>query len=323
MKNETLYNSFLERIAQSIPRKTDVVTILAKMLNLSKDSVYRRLKGEVPFTFYEVIEISARLGISLDNLDVNKSSQSKPFTLSLIEYINPVESDFALMDEMTAIMKSFRNTSDPEAGEITNILPQPLYIPYKYVFRFYLFKWNYQSSRSQNTLPYKEIVIPDKLQKSKEEYLKWAKRLHADYIFDRQILQYIINDIKYFYYIGLITVEEIELIKQDLLKIVDEIDTLTHTGVIKETGKKINIYISEVNIDTNYISVSAPDYQLTIIKAFLLNGIASTDKATFEEVRSWMQSMKQQSVLITRSNEKERLNYLREQRRIIDGLSGL
>lgn len=323
MKYEKLYTCFLEEIAQKIPQRTEIVNVLADMLYISKESTYRRLRGEIPFTFQEVMTISRQLGISLDNLNIADSSKSKPFRLNLIEYINPAESDFALLEEMTTIMKSFKDDQDPEAGEITNILPQPLYIGYKSVFKFYLFKWKYQSNRSKESIAYKDIFIADKLQKSQEEYVKWAKRLHANYVFDHQLFYYIITNIKYFYHVGLITDEEVLLIKQDLLKILEEIDLLSRTGAWKETGKKVSIYISDVNIDTNYIYVATPDYQLTIIKAFLLNGVASTDKRTFEEVRQWAQSMKRQSLQITGCGEKQRINFLEEQRNIIESLSQL
>jgi len=322
MKHEAFHNSFLEEIAQKIPQKTKLADILADMLCIGKDAVYRRLRGDMPFTFDEAMTVSRQLGISLDNLNTD-ISVSKPFKLNLIEYINPAESDFALMEEMTMIMKSFKGIPNPEVGEITNILPQPLYVVHENIFRFYLFKWKYQTNRFSRAVPYKDILILNKLKKIQEEYAKWAKQLDTEYVFDYQLFNYIITDIRYFYNIDLISREDIQLIQEDLLKILDKIDTWSRTGIIEESGKKIDIYISNVNIDTNYIYVSTPDYQLTIIKAFILNGIASTDKATFKEVKYWIRSMKQQSTLITKSSETERILFLKEQRELIQSLYNL
>lgn len=320
MKYEEINNVFLEKIVQKIPQKSEIAKILADLLGIDQEDVYRKIKGEDNFTFYEVMTISEEFGISLDNLKAENPLITEPFRFKLIEYINPAETDFALMEEMTLIMKSFSETSEPEAAEITNILPQPLYIPYKYISRFYLFKWKYQSNLNK-AIPYKDIVIVDKLQKIQEEYLKWAKLLHADYIFDHLLFHYLVADIRYFFQAGLITREELLLIKQDLLSILDEIDLLSSTGFIKETGKKINIYISYVNIDTNYVYVAAPGYFLTIIKTFILNGIATTDEKIFNELKHRVQSIKQQSVLITKSAEKEKIKFLKEQFHIIESLS--
>ena len=323
MKEDLLYDSFLEEIVHKIPHKIEVVNTLADMLCLAREAVYRRLRKEVPFTFHEVMAISRHLGISLDNLETKDSPRTQPFRLKLIEYINPAASDFALMEEMTSIMKTFKEGSDARAGEITNILPQPLYATFPSVFKFHLFKWKYQSNRSERALPYKDIVVVDRLQKIQEEYVSWARRLHADYVFDRMIFRYMVTNIEYFYYIGLVTREEVRSIMDDLLRILDAIDHLLRTGAFKDTGKRVNIYISGINIDTNYVYVSAPGYRLTIIKAFLLNGIASTDTATFEEVQCWMHSLQKQSVLITGSGEKERFGFLSEQHQVVESLSRL
>lgn len=323
MKHEILYNSFLEEIVQRIPQKTRIVGILADMLCISKEAIYKRLRGDVPFTFYEVMVISKQLQIPLDTLKVDDSPISKPFKLKLIEYINPAESDFALMEEMITILQSLKDVPNAEGGEITNIVPQPLYVAYESLFKFYLFKWRYQSNSLDKTIPYKDIIISDRLRKTQKENMKWAKYLHTDYIFDNLLFHYLVNNIKYFYYVGLITKEEIESIKQDLLRLLDEIDLLSRTGYFKETGKKINIYISNVNIDTGYCFINSPDHQMTVIKAFLLNGIASTDKKTFEEMMHWVQSVKQQSILITKSSEKRKISFLKEQHEIIESLSNL
>jgi len=322
MKSE-LYNSFLERIEEKIPQKTEIASILSDMLCIGKEAVYRRLRGEVPFGFYEAMTISRQLGISLDSLDMVSSSVSKPLKLRLIEYINPVESDFALMEEIITILKFCKDIPDAKGGEITNILPQPLYVDHRHILKFYLFKWKYQSNYLNKVIPYKDIVIVDKLQRAQEENAKWAKYLHTDYIFDNHIFSDLIANIKHFYYVDLITSEEIHLIKQDLLSILDEIDILTRSGSFKETGKKVNIYISNVNIDTGYCYIDVPNYQLTIVKTFLLNGIATTDKKIFEELTHLLQSMKNQSILITGCNEKERFNFLKKQHKIIESLSQL
>lgn len=321
MKNEILNNSLLNKIFQKIPQKTHVVHTLVDLLNIDTESIYKRLKGEEPFSFYEAMIISKRLKINLNTLKMDKSSVPKLPKSKIIEYVNPVELDFTLLKELTVILSSLQDIPDAYGGEITNILPQPLYVSHKNIFRFDLFRWKYQSNDSDQIIEYKDIIIADELQKAMDVNVKCTKCLHTDYIFDKQVFLYLITDIRYFYSVGLITYDEVQLIKLELLKIVDEIDMLTQTGFFEETGKKINIYLSNVKIDTSYIFIDVPDFQLTIIKTFILNGIATTDKKTFEEVKKRVQSIKQQSILITGSSEKERVNFLEEQRGFIEALS--
>lgn len=323
MKEEALYNSFLEKIIQRFPHKTELVSTLTDLLCIGKEAVYRRLRGEVSFTFYEAMTISEKFNIPLNHLDIENTSMAKPFRLNLTEYIDPAESDFALLEEMTGILKSFHGSPELRAGEITNILPQPLYAEYDCIAHFLLFKWCYQSNKSYGAIHYRDITVTEKLRRKQSEYARWAKRLHTEYVFDKQLLHHLVGNVRYFYNIGLVTPQEVQQIKENLLQIVDDIDYLSRTGTFRETGKKVDIYISELNIDTNYIYISAPGHQLTIVKAFLLNGIASTDRASFEEVLRWMRSIKQQSISITSSGEKERIEFLNEQLAVIARLDGM
>lgn len=319
---ETLHHIFLEEIARRIPQKTERVNVLADILFSEKETILRKLEGDTSFTFNEAMTISRLLNISLDALEIGRMPKPESlFKLNLIEYINPAKTDFALLNDIISILKRLKNIPEAKGGEITNILPQPLYVAHEHIFKFYLFKWKYRTKKSTIPVPYKEIVIGQKLQKSQKENVKWAKTLNTDYILDNLTFLYLVNDIKYYYHIGLITEKEVELIKEDLFKILDQINDWTEFGIFKETGKKINIYISNVNIDASYVYIDAPDYQLTIAKAFLLNGFASAEKITFEELKLWIQSIKLQSVLISGCNEKERIKYLEDQHAIIEGLS--
>lgn len=318
---EMLHPIFLKEIRRKIPREEEAVNVLVSFLGVDKASVCEKLKGEMPFTFQEAMAISRQLEISLDSLELDDlPAQPASFRFSGIESVHPAKTDFALLEEMISILKSLKDVPEAAGGEITNLLPQPLYVGYEYVLRFYLFKWKYQTNRSDRAVPYKDIVIDKKLRKLQEQNVKWAKVIHTEYILDNLIFHYLINNINYFCHIGLITCEEVELIKQDLYKILDQIEVWARTGRFEETGKRIDIYISNVHVDTSYVYLNAPGYQLTIAKAFLLNGIASAEKVTFDELRHWIQSIKRQSVLITGCNEKKRMKYLKEQRTIIESL---
>ncbi|MDR2037271.1 MAG: hypothetical protein LBQ60_05045 [Bacteroidales bacterium] len=316
-----MHHVFLDEIAQRIPQKEERIDVLADMLSISRKAVNSRLQGEVPFAFHEAMIISRQLNIFLDTLKLDNLPMLKPlFKFNQIENTNPIKTSFALSEEMVSILKFLKNFPDAEGGEVTNILPQPLYVAYQYVFRFYLFKWKYQTKGLNKVVPYKDVIIEDKLQKIQKENVKWAKILHTEYILDNLIFQYLVNDINYFYQIRLITDEEINLIKRDLLKILEQIDRWSSEGFFEETGKRINIYISDINIETSYVYINAPDYQLTMAKTFLLNGIVSTERTTFEEMKQWVQSIKQQSFSITRSGERKRVEFLKKQYNLIETL---
>lgn len=78
------------------------------MLYIEREAVYRRLRGEVPFTFVEVMTVAKELGISLDNLTETDTCKSRPFQLKLVEYANPLDADFRMMQDFVEIFACAR-----------------------------------------------------------------------------------------------------------------------------------------------------------------------------------------------------------------------
>lgn len=93
MKKDLLYNDLLEAIKSRIPQKSKLANTLVNLLFIEKEAVYRRLRGDVPFTFAEIAIIAKSLGISLDNVVGSDISRSRPFQLKMINFEEPDEVD--------------------------------------------------------------------------------------------------------------------------------------------------------------------------------------------------------------------------------------
>ena len=57
------------------------------------------------------------------------------------------------------------------------------------------------------------------------------------------------------------------------------------------------------------------------LKAFTLNVISSFDLETFNRLKSWMNSLKRSSTLITVSGEKERVRFFNDQRQLVSDMT--
>ena len=98
------------------------------MLCIEKEAVYRRLRGEVAFTFAEIVTIANAFGISLDNLVGTVTAKSRPFQLKLVDFVNPMETDYDMLDQYIDILGLAREDDRSELIDCTNILPQQLYM---------------------------------------------------------------------------------------------------------------------------------------------------------------------------------------------------
>ena len=58
----------IEALKEKLPPKTNLANLLMDTLYIGREAIYRRLRGEVPFTLEEAALISRKLGVSLDKL---------------------------------------------------------------------------------------------------------------------------------------------------------------------------------------------------------------------------------------------------------------
>ena len=63
MQNE-LNTSLIEAVKEKLPLKENLANLLIDTLYIGKEAIYRRLRGEVPFTLEEAALISRKLGVS-------------------------------------------------------------------------------------------------------------------------------------------------------------------------------------------------------------------------------------------------------------------
>lgn len=128
-----------------------------------QEAIYRRLRGDVPFTLLETAMISKEMNFSVDSLLEFVSPKSRPFQLKLTEFFNPLEIDFLMMENYVDVFRSIDENTYSESASSANVLPQPLYQNYKFLSRFYLFKWKAQRDGLDSVKDLHEIVPEERL----------------------------------------------------------------------------------------------------------------------------------------------------------------
>jgi hypothetical protein len=118
----------------------------------------------------------------------------------------------------------------------------------------------------------------------------------------------------------LLETEDVLKIKDDLFQLLDFLENIAITGRFKETGNEVNIYISDVDITSNYCYMEADDLRFSLIKTFILTSVTSLDEKTFEKMKDWIHSFIKISSLITVAGEKQRIMYFDTQRKIVNEL---
>lgn len=319
MKTDFFHEALLKAIKSRLTEGENMAHVLMDILFLGKEAVYRRLRGEVPFTLAEAGSISKSLSISLDSLIGTETGKRKPFQINLIDYNHPTEVDYAMLQNYLDVLNM---SSDDPYSEITvssNNLPQPFHFMYESLTKFFLFKWMYHHEKG-TAKSYSDVTISDKLKKIHQESIAGHKNIKSScFIFDNLMILYLANDLKYFSSIQLITDDELKVIKQDLLRLLDYLEALATTAKY-ENGNDVYLYVSNVNFESTYSYLRVHNSRISFIDIFLLNAAASVDEDIYEHVKTWVLALRRSSTLISHSGELQRIKFFKEQRKIIESL---
>jgi len=322
MIKDLLQKNILEAIREKVPNRSTLVNIFVDLLCIEKEAIYRRLRGEVPFTFAEMALISNSLGISLDNIiSTSLSLKSRPFQLKLVNYFDPNESDYIMMEQYLDILRDGKDDPASELFDCTNILPPHIYAGYKYIERLHLFKSIYQSGDTNTVYSFKEVQYNERMDKLFRENIWLTKHIKTSYyIFDPFIFQYIVNDIVYFSSINMIEEDDKQKLKEELIHLIKDMEILAVNGMDKDTGNKVYLYYGSINFNLSYWYLEINNYRISLIKTFVLNNFSSLDNESFNILKQRISALLRSSTMISVSGERQRKLFFDRQREIINTL---
>lgn len=317
--SKELHDKFLEILKERIPERGKAATFLMDVLYIEKEAAYRRLRREVPFTFAEVAILSKKLNISLDSLlEVMPTYRGQIYHMYGQNYFKLTEIDYKMSRDYIATIKAAGQNAYSEFGFAYSIIPMHFSLRYQAIFRLYMLKWMYQFGAPGSISSYAEIEIPNLLREFHQQYLHEVQNIKYTYfVWDKQLLNYIVSDIKYFNSIHIISDEDVALIKEDLISFLNDLERLTQVGAY-DTGNKVEIYVSNLNFETTYSYLLSDNVNLSMISTFMLSSATSIELEACEHMRMWVQALKRTSTLISGCSELDRHTFFKKQRDYLD-----
>ena len=319
MITNELNTGLVNAVREKLPSKDNLANALMDILYIGKEAIYRRLRGEVPFTLTEAAIISRKLGISLDKMIGVSFQDNAVFDMNIVGSNKPLETYYSILEKQVELFHAVEEDENSEIGTSSNIIPQTLSLNYDMLSKFRLFKWMYQNENIR-CKHFDELNIPQNMVDKQKEYARMVSRIHSvDYIWDNMIFRHLVTDIQYFCSIHLITDEDKNLLKEELFVLIDEMEALAARGKSK-AGNDVRIYISNINFEATYSYLETSSTQLSLIRIYSINSITTQDPEMFRGLKEWIQSLKKFSTLISESGEMQRIQFFKQQREIISTL---
>jgi hypothetical protein len=322
MKQNLWYDYFLETLNEQFPKKSQLIDALMDLLLLEREAIYRRLRKEVLFTVFEVATITRAWNISLDKI-INTPEGDADFRLRILRSINPTERDVRMMKEFVDSLKSLKDDPNAEYIEACNILPMVLLSNFPQLIKFYTFAWMYRYGGEHAPRSFTQTVPSEKVMEWEHTHYENLVNIpNIHFIFDAQIIHYLINEINYYASIYMITPEETGMIKQEIRAFLDYMEEILKQGHFPETNNTVNLYISQTNIDTGYACYCSEKIKASKIRTFIMNVTVTQDDRLFDDQRNWLHLKKRAAIQISGADEKCRIDFFRQQRQLVDSLPG-
>lgn len=322
MKKESLSFGFLLELEKMRTTKPALVHEISDVLNMDETSVYRRLRGAVRFSADEIGLLASRFHISLDDLlseHPEGDYQAWKMDLLLITGKDGVDPD-AIERNIPLIDRLSEQQCSEMGGALSGITRQ-FYMHYKQLWRFMHFKWGRYYSNTDNYDTFDSVQIPQKLSDLLELRLSRLRGMkYAFFIWDNLIFLKLVNDIRYFKSMSLLSEENVLLIKQDVTDLLNACENAAAEGRWPGLIERMEIYISPINIDTSQLYLRYDEHWSYSIEIHGIRPMITSKPEVCKEFSQCINRLKNASVLITKSAERERRRFFNQQRELLASL---
>lgn len=312
-----LNNELISALTNYIPDGDSVVNLVSEILSMGKESVYRRLRGEVLFTFEEVAMISKKLNISLDNIIGFRNVKRAVFDLRLLQKDSLYDEYYEQIADYVRIFQGMKKDPVSKMRIAFNALPLSFCLRYENLAKFRLFRWANQFQQYNQSVSFSTMQLPDRIVEIQNQFLAESQHIaSAHYLLDDNVFASFIRDVRYFAKMRLITEDEILVLKNELLALMNDIEALAIRGA-SAVGNEVLIYLSQIDFKASYAYLECKDYTMCDLRVYAVNAISSCNTQVCQVQRDWIESLKRYSTLITQSGEIQRADYLDRQREYI------
>lgn len=317
MPELTLNDKLIAAIKETLPEGENMAQVLMDILLIGRESIYRRLRGEVFFTFEEVSKISKELELSIDSVLGVNNSERAIFDFNLMDPQAKIENYSFKLENYIRLYRQMKKHEDSTARYALNNLPYTIYLAYPNVSKFKFYKWLYQANTAAPHTSYADLQIPSHIMDYQKSFVAENRYIKKTLmILDRNVFSAMVYDIEYFYKLNIISLEDVELLKAELIEMLDDLETQAISGLFK-SGTEIQMYLSNVDIEATYCHYQYGDQQYSHLRLYSINGIDSQVPKVCTRQKEWIDSLKRYSTLITQSGEMQRVNYFNKQRELV------
>ena len=325
---ESVQIRILETIKQDLPSHISLVDELADLLSISKDSAYRRLRGEKSLDIREIQILANHYNLSLDSI-LNTNNNVLTFNTQIIDV-----NGFTLKDWLSNVLNLLGMVSQMENSQLSYFardLPIFHFFLFPELAAFKLFFW-YKTYLNVEEIEGIDLDL-DNLPDMVAELIPITERIWQAYastpseeIWTRETVNIHLKQVLYYYEAGIFkNSSQVLLILEQYQNVIDIIQREARQGTKfinphqdAIAGKSFNLYYNEVSMGDNSILFKMGDKKMAFITSSIKIFMNNANPVFCDQMDSYHSNFKRKSTLLSKTSEKERLKLFSDIRATIE-----
>ncbi len=328
MENIELQQQLFNYLKSSLPPHLSLVDELMDLLNLSADSVYRRIRGEKPITLLELKTICEKYHLSLDQL-LQLKTESVLFDAP---GMNGAIGEFS--SYLKGMLQQFKYFNSFKTKEIQYLCKDST------IWNFYLFPeiaafktffWsktiNNQAELSNKTFSFEEFPYEDCFILG-QQVLQEFNQIPCIELWNLESMHSTINQVAYYRDAGNFkSNQEFEAVVDSFQKMIDHLQLQAEKGVkfmpgANEVSYKapIQFFVNELILGNNTMVINLDGKNLTMVTYSVFHYLFTKDPRFAAKVGNSFDTLLSRSTLISKTGEKDRNRFFNALRDKVNGL---
>jgi hypothetical protein len=310
---QNIQSLFLEKVKKQLPENLSLADELAELLNISRDSAYRRIRGETVLSLDETKIICDRFGVSLDGL-FSPGTDLVSFKLRVLNSEN-----FPFDKYLQSLHDNLDSLSRVDKKELiwyAKDLPIWHYFQYPRLSAFKLYFWDKTFVRGSKlrTEKYNQNLVSKELINLGLKVWEKYSTVPSTEILNYETLNATLRQIEFAYECGMFgSKEEAFTLLDDCNVMLGNLKVQAEEGIKAVEGVpaagEFKLYINEVLIGDNSVLFKMGDKRLVFITANQFNILSTTHEFFCKLMEDYFGNMINKSVLISHTAERERSKF--------------
>ncbi len=317
---------FVAQLREMCPSHLNLAEELAGLLNLSLDSIYRRLRGETDISLEETLSICSHFELPLASVLEQQPNMVAFRTNSLGQ---SAESFTQYLRVIVGDVMGMRGELEFEIVYAAEDLP----VYYNFFFyelaRFKMVYWNKSILGSKEMVGrcVEDVEVPNHWVEQVPIARAAFLGVKTQEIWNEDTLKSTLKQIRYYWEAGYFRSSELPLrLCQDLMDLVEMLSQQAQAGrkynpLTQEfTEVPFRLYCSDLMIGTNTVALRSKHSMASYLGYHTFNFMRTKHSDFNRSTQDWLDNMRQKGVLISEAGEKQRLQFFNSLNRQVEEL---